>query len=352
MNENNNNNFTNIQNNPEIETLDAPVQQTFSQGNNQNLDTGMNSLNNLSSNQNATSVSSQLKKNAKKTPFLIIAAVMIFCLLAGGTGVVVKTQIFDKAPNEIEVPGSTSNDKEDKNDKDELEEGTVNIEQLPNDELVYIQIGDSQVPVDPSEAANAGKTSSTYTTIEEAITSEENYVASTQKEVHEFDTYSGAKTFRFSNTGTVYLLEKIGQDTIISSLVDENNWYLKTEVLRRTYEPLVYTTTSGQTVVEYAEPIAYHSQNFLMLKIVRGLDRGYYIILNNQMQVVFEGPFYEQSVPKATDTAFYIGTMNCTGKLSNGKTGPVFEIFKFDTKNGETTYEYNIDYTGEENLCM
>ena len=93
MNENNNNGLQNIQNNPEIETLDAPVQQTFNRSNNQPVDTGMNSLNNLSSGP-STNVSSQLKKNAKKTPFLIIAAVLIFFLLAGGTGVVVKTQIF------------------------------------------------------------------------------------------------------------------------------------------------------------------------------------------------------------------------------------------------------------------
>ena len=50
MNENNNNNdFTNVQNNPEIETLDAPVQQTFNQSANQPIDNGMNNLNNLSS---------------------------------------------------------------------------------------------------------------------------------------------------------------------------------------------------------------------------------------------------------------------------------------------------------------
>ena len=172
MNENNNNNdFTNVQNNPEIETLDVPVQQTFNQSTNQPIDNGMNNLNNLSSGP-STSVSSQLKKNAKKTPFLIIAAVLIFFLLAGGTGVVVKTQIFDKAPNDVIKPGSngegTSSDKDDKNDKEEIEEGTVEIGGL-EDGMVYIQIGDSEFPIDADEAANAGKTPSNYETIEDAL---------------------------------------------------------------------------------------------------------------------------------------------------------------------------------------
>ena len=352
MNENNQKDIMNTQNNQEIETLDAPVQQTFNQQS--APDNSINSLNNLSTEQ-TTSVNAQFKKNAKKTPFLIIAAVMIFMLLAGGTGVVVKTKIFDKAPNEITKPGTTDDkdsekDKEDKNDKDDKQEGGVEIG-VPEDGMVYVQIGDTEIPMDSDEAANAGKTPSNYETLEEAITEEDNYVPATQTEVHEFDTFNGAAMFKFSNTGTAYLLETYGADIIISSLVDENNWSLKTEVLRRTYEPLTYTS-NGVTVTEYAEPIAYHSQNYLLLKVVKDVENGYYVILNDQMNVIFEGPYYAQSTPKATNNAFYIGSMNCKGKLSNVKTGPVFEIFKFDTKTGKTTYQYNIDYSGEENLCM
>ena len=44
--------------------------------------------------------------------------------------------------------------------------------------------------------------------------------------------------------------------------------------------------------------------------------------------------------------------MNCNGKLSNNKFGPAFEIFRFDTKAGTLQYQYNIDYVGEEDLCM
>ena len=355
MNENNNNNdFTNVQNNPEIETLDVPVQQTFNQSANQPIDNGMNNLNNLSSGP-STSVSSQLKKNAKKTPFLIIAAVLIFFLLAGGTGVVVKTQIFDKAPNDILKPGENAdtenNDKNDKNDKEEIEEGTVEIGDL-EDGMVYIQIGDSEFPIDADEAANAGKTPSSYETIEDAITNEEGYVEATQKELHEFDTYAGPAVFRFSNSGPVYLLESDGPNVTISQLYDENNYANKTELLRRTYDPIVYTLPGGGTEIVHVTPIAFHSQNYLMLKIVRDMDRGFYIILDNTMKVLFEGPYYEQSTPKATDDAFYIGSMNCNGKLSNNKFGPAFEIFRFDTKAGTLQYQYNIDYVGEEDLCM
>lgn len=353
MNENNNNGLQNIQNNPEIETLDAPVQQTFNQSNNQPVDTGMNSLNNLSSGP-STNVSSQLKKNAKKTPFLIIAAVLIFFLLAGGTGVVVKTQIFDKAPNDVTKPGANEEgkeDKDDKTDKEEIEEGGLELG-VPDDDMVYIQIGDSEFPVDPDEAANAGKTPSNYESIEDAIESEEGYVEATQKEMHEFDTYAGPAMFRFSNMGPIYLLESDGPNVTISQIYDENNYANKTVLLTRTYDPIIYTLPGGGTEISHVTPIAFQSQNYLMLKIVRDMDTGFYIILDNTMKVLFEGPYYEQSTPKASDDAFYIGSMNCNGKLSNNKFGPAFEIFRFDTKSGELQYQYNIDYTGEEDLCM
>lgn len=359
MNENDNKEL-HIQNNPDIETLDTPVQQTFNQPPTENLNTDMNSLNNLSSGP-TTSVSTQLKKNAKKTPFLIIAAVLVFCLLAGGTGVVIKTQIFDKAPNEIDKPAS-KNDKDDKDDKedkkdeeekkDEDDDDQEEVGGFPDDNLVYIQIGDVEYPVNPDEAANTGKTPTNYETIEDAITNEDGYVDVPQKELHEFDTYNGPATFRFTNSGPVYLLESEGSTTIISSLANENDLNSKTELLRRKYDPIVYTNNDGSTEILHAEPIAFKTNNYIMLKIVRDIETGFYIILDNQMKVLFEGPYYEQSIPKATDEAFYIGSMNCKGKLSNNKIGPVFEIFKFDTTTGTMNYLYNIDYTGEENLCM
>ena len=66
------------------------------------VDMGINVLNNVGS--DAPDVKQQVKKSINKTPFIIIAVILLLSIFVGGGGYAVKTLVFDKAPNKVEMP--------------------------------------------------------------------------------------------------------------------------------------------------------------------------------------------------------------------------------------------------------
>ena len=352
MNENDNKDIMNISNTPDIETLETPVEQTFNNNTGQNLNSSINTLNNID-NTTKTNINNQLKNNAKKTPFLIIAAVIICLLLAGGTGVVIKTQIFDKAPNDPVVPGELTDDDENSGKEDEdIEEGTVGIEgNIPDEDIIYIQVGDSEVAVKKDEYENQDKVPTKYENIESAITEHENYSPTTPSYNSKFDTYEGYALFRFGKKNDGYLIEHVGYDMVVSAVADLENPAIKTEIFRRTYNPTISENDDG-SITTYSYMVeGYISNNYLLLKIVNGITDNFFMILDSNMNIIYEGVYYEQSKPQASNTAFFFGALNCNGKKSNNTYGPVIEIYKFDTKTGISSYQYNIDYDNKANVC-
>lgn len=308
---------------PESEAVSAPAPEPGT----------INTLNNLGTYN--VDLKETAKKELNKKTFLIVVAVAILLLCITGMVTGGPSKLFGKAPNEITVPGENEDDPSNKvenpeeNENESGENGeTEEDESGANEEEEVVE-----EPTSPN-----GNTSVSGGSINDTVVKQEH----TQiKNDSEFDTLveNPSTLILSSNQEVAY---EVRQDGFALNILQDGNVVSYIDM----------TPTDDEAIDGVAIYATGHiSNNYILIKVHKNYDFGDFYILDKNFQIMESGKYDLESEPIITQDAIYFGKVNCNGKRSDNKQGPVVEVFKFDSKKGTKQYRYSIDYNDEFNKC-
>lgn len=317
---------------------EIPVQETPS------VDLGINVLNNVGA--NAPDVKQQVKKSVSKTPFIIIVAVLLFSLFIGGGGYAVKTLVFDKAPNKVEMPdGEETHMIKDEEEKEE-EETEEEFEEEPGESSSSESEDSSTTKPEKDESSSSGNQSGHSTsTLEQTLPEEEKNQTKFNVENIEVD---GSETVGFYLNSDIVLFEitKVSNDIVIykkEAIEGDIEKGTSVEIYRRSFEPQTLTAEDGTTYL--SSFVAYGSFNnkYLLLKIdVEG--SGTFLIFDENINLLQEGHYDADIKPYITDEAIYFPVIEC------GSTNK-YKVNKLNINTGSITTIKTNDYSNENYYC-
>lgn len=307
----------------------------------------INTLNNLGTYDGNMKV--QAKKELNKKPFIIIAAVLVLfiCISLVSKG---PSQIFGKAPNDIVIPGEKDDDLSNKVEAPEEDETDENDENDEYDENGnYIGGDGNDIVLDPNQPQEDNEESNTELPSSggEALNGE-NIKDTISRYEHTqvtidtmFDTLAENPSYIVlpNNQDVIYEVNQVGYDFKI--LRDGN------VVSYLNMAPEDGEAIDG--VVIYAT--GHLSNKYILIKVHKNYDYGDFYILDSQFQIITSGKYEKEYEPTITLDAIYFGKVNCNGIRSNKKSGPVVEIYKFNTQKGTSEHRYSIDYANNYNKC-
>lgn len=322
----------------EEQTVEIPVQETPA------VDLGINVLNNVGA--NAPDAKQQVKKSVSKTPFIIIAVILLLSLFLGGGGYAVKTLVFDKAPNKVEIPEDDESHmikEEDKENEEESEDsaGGENPEESED--------GDGNETQNPSgsDKPDSGGEAGDNETLEEIVKKEDR--GQTRVSIENFETEgTESATFYTNDDKKLFIVTKVSNDLIISvkEAVDgdvENG--TSVEIYRRTFEPVEYQDDDGNIILGGFTIYGSVVNSYVLIKADIESE-GTYMVFDKNMNLLHEGYYDYTTTPSVTDEAMYFPKIEC------GSTIHKYTIQKLDLNTGKTSNLKTSNYTNELMYCQ
>lgn len=318
---------------------EVPVQETPA------IDLGINVLNNVGA--NAPDVKQQVKKSVSKTPFIIIAAILLLSLFLGGGGYAVKTLVFDKAPNKVEMPEDDETHMiKDEEKEEEEEESDEDIEE--DDSGSYIEDDDNETtkPETDDETSSGGQQNASSSTLEGTVKKEEK--GQTKISIENFEAVENEIIgFYLNNDKILYEVTKISNDIVLykkEAIEGDVEKGQREEVFRKSFEPKTLIAEDGSTYLSSFTIHGTTSGSYVIFKIdVEG--EGTYMIFDENMSLVQEG-YYDYSItPYVTDGAIYYPTIEC------GNEKHKYTINKLDIESGNVSNLKTNDYTNDTLYC-
>lgn len=319
--------------------VEVPVQETPA------VDLGINVLNNVGA--NAPDAKQQVKKSVSKTPFIIIAIILLLSIFLGGGGYAVKTLVFDKAPNKVEIPENDEQhmikEDEDEENEEESEDGTGGENPGENEDGEGNEIQNPSGSDKPDSSGQSGEDG----TLEEIVKKEDR--GQTRVSIENFET-NGAEsaTFYTNDDKKLFIITKVSNDLIISvkEAVDgdvENG--TSVEIYRRTFEPVEYQDDDGNIIL--GEITFYGSvvNSYVLIKADIESE-GTFMIFDKNMNLLHEGYYDYTTTPSVTDEAIYFPKIEC------GSTNHKYTIQKLDLNTGKTSNFKTSNYTNELMYCQ
>jgi hypothetical protein len=321
------------------EPVEIPVQEPAA------VDLGINILNNVGA--NAPDVKQQVKKSVSKTPFIIIAVILLLSIFIGGGGYAVKTLVFDKAPNEIEVPDNDEThmikdeEKEEAEEEEETEGEGENSENNDNDtENESENTGGSSNP-------NSGQEQSESETVEETVKREEK--GQTKISIENFETDGTEQaTFYTNDDKKIYEVNKISNDLVISvrEAVDSDvEKGTSVELFRRTFAPIEYEDEEGNISLGSFTVYGSVVNSYVIIRADQESE-GTYLIFDKNLNLIQEGLYDYTIVPTVTDEAIYYPKIEC------GNGNHKYTIHKLDVSSGKSSVFKTNKYENELLYCQ
>jgi len=308
------------------------------------VDMGINVLNNVGA--NAPDVKQQVKKSVSKTPFIIIVAVLILSLFVGGGGYAVKTLIFDKAPNDVNIPNDDESHMIKEEDETE-EEPEDEYEEVEDESTTTDEDGDSQTKPEQGDSSSTGNQSNTSSsTLEETVKREEK--GQTKISVENFEA-DGSETIGFylNNDKILFQVTKISNDIVIykkEAIEGDVEKGTSVEIYRKSFEPQRLVAEDGST---YLSSFIIHGTttgSYALFKIdVEG--EGTYLLFDENINLLQEGYYDASTEPYATDEAIYFPTIEC------GDSKHTYKINKLDINTGSINVLKSNDYNNDTAYC-
>ena len=320
----------------------------------------INTLNNMGA--NSPDIRKQLKESNKNMKFIIIAAIFLFAVIVGVSGVAVKKTYFDKAPNDIKVPDEDSSHKIETDDEEQDNDPETSDEPVTPEQEESTDEGTEEPADKPNEESQEttikpGSKPTNYGSIKDGTDRSDNFkedyiqgIAATINESYDFIFHGYSKSqYTLSIVEDSFIIEekKININAETGEETEE-----KTEKFKAapTDLPLISPhtiTTTGQFEIRGAV-----SGKYLILKVTKDFKSGKIYILDNYFKIKHTDYYDEQSTPAIGENKVFYGKNNCKGKRSDNSTGPVVEIYELNTKTGEEEYKYNIDSQNKLNICQ
>ena len=323
----------------EEQPVEIPVQETPA------VDLGINVLNNVGA--NAPDVKQQVKKSVSKTPFIIIAAVLLLSLFVGGGGYAVKTLVFDKAPNKVEMPeGDESHmiEEEKEDEQEEIEEEFE--EEIGEGSESETGEGSTTKPEQGETSSSGGQSGQSTSTLESTVKKEEK--TQTKFSVENIET-DGSETIGIylNNDLVLYEITKSSNDIVIykKEAVDADiEKGTSVEIYRRSFEPRTVIADDGTTYLSSFIAYGSFTNTHLLLKIdMEGV--GTFLIFDENLNVLQEGYYDEETQPYMTDEAIYYPTIECGNKNK-------YKINKLNIETGSITTIKTNDYSDNSLYCQ
>lgn len=323
--------------------VEEPVQQPI-EPSTPAVDMGINVLNNVGA--GTPDINKQIKKSVSKTPFIIIAVVLLLSLFVGGTGVVVKNVVFDKAPNKVDIPDDDASHmiKEDEEDE-ETEESEGEEESIEPGE----ETGEGEANPGQGSSGNTtgGGNSESSQTLEETVKKEEN--GYTKITIENFET-DGTETARFyiNNDKKLYEIKKISNDLVlyVKEAVDSDvEKGTSVEVYRRTFEPIEYEDEEGNTYLQSFMAYGSVVNGYVLIRADME-SQGTYLIFDENLNVIQEGFYDYTTTPTVTDDAIYFPTIEC------GSSNHKYKINKLDLNSGNISVLKTNNYDNSIMYCQ
>lgn len=319
--------------------VEIPIQETPA------VDLGINVLNNVGA--KAPDVKQQVKKSVSKTPFIIIAAILLLSLFLGGGGYAVKTLVFDKAPNKVEMPEDDEAHMIKDEEKEEEEETEEEIDDESGDNIEDDTDSETTKPEKEDDSSSSGnQTGQSSSAFEETIKKEEKNQTKFNVENIEID---GSETvgIYLNDDFILYEITKNSNDLIFykKEAVDADiEKGTSVEIYRRSFEPQVLTAEDGTSYLSSFVAYGSFTNKYLLLK-VDVENSGTFLIFDENMNLVQEG-YYDSSIkPYVTDEAIYYPTIEC------GSEKHKYAINKLDIESGNISKLKTNDYANETLYC-
>lgn len=310
------------------------------------VDLGINVLNNVG--ENAPDVKNQVKKSISKTPFIIIAVILLLSIFLGGGGYAVKTLVFDKAPNKVEMPdGDESHMIEEEKEKEEEKESEEEFEEDSGEELESEDGSGGNTKPEQGDGSSSGDQSGqSSSTLESTVKKEEKNQSKIYVENIEVD---GSETIGIylNNDKVLFEIAKNSNDLVIykKEAVDADiEKGTSVEIFRRSFEPQITYADDGTTYLGSFTAYGSFTNTHLLLKIdIDGI--GTFLIFDEEMNLLQEGYYDYDTKPYLTDEAIYFPKIEC------GSTNK-YKINKLNLSTGSITTIKTNDYSNDTLYCQ